>query len=392
MNELIKKVKNIFFEKAKPLSPGNYHYHTPNDTVFPYRLHLRIDMNGDGLLILNASTVMHLNQTATEFAYHIINQTPKNEVLESIIARYQITYTQANEDFNNFINRIETLISTPDLDPVSYLDFEREKPFGHELSAPYRLDCAITYKLHEDLMDHLTPSDRVKRELSTQEWKQVLDTAWKAGIPHVIFTGGEPTLRQDLVELAKYSEELGQVTGILSNGLRLNDSDYLDDLLNAGIDHLMLSLDIKSDLAWSALEKVLSADIYTTVHITATNENQEELLSVINRLKEFGLENISISTNDLNLRSYVNDLRNKCAESGLNLVWNLPVPYSQFNPINLEIENEIELVDGAGKGWLYVEPDGDVLPSQGINNALGNLLVDPWDQIWTKAKNFSTTI
>ena len=31
---------------------------------------------------------------------------------------------------------------------------------------------------------------------------------------------------------------------------------------------------------------------------------------------------------------------------------------------------------------LYVEPDGDVLPAQGYNVVLGNLLRDSWETIW----------
>jgi MoaA/NifB/PqqE/SkfB family radical SAM enzyme len=31
---------------------------------------------------------------------------------------------------------------------------------------------------------------------------------------------------------------------------------------------------------------------------------------------------------------------------------------------------------------LYVEPDGDVLPAQGINQVLGNFLNDAWEKIW----------
>ncbi len=35
------------------------------------------------------------------------------------------------------------------------------------------------------------------------------------------------------------------------------------------------------------------------------------------------------------------------------------------------------------KRGLYVEPDGDVLPAQGIaNQILGNLLRDPWEKIY----------
>jgi MoaA/NifB/PqqE/SkfB family radical SAM enzyme len=38
-------------------------------------------------------------------------------------------------------------------------------------------------------------------------------------------------------------------------------------------------------------------------------------------------------------------------------------------------------MDGAGKAWLYIEPDGDVLPDQLINQVLGNILTDPWEKI-----------
>jgi MoaA/NifB/PqqE/SkfB family radical SAM enzyme len=41
---------------------------------------------------------------------------------------------------------------------------------------------------------------------------------------------------------------------------------------------------------------------------------------------------------------------------------------------------------GAARSWLYVEPDGDVLPGQGINHVLGNMLTDPWETIWSEAK------
>ncbi len=52
-----------------------------------------------------------------------------------------------------------------------------------------------------------------------------------------------------------------------------------------------------------------------------------------------------------------------------------------FNPVDLETEL-IEQIEREGIAWLYVEPDGDVLPAQGVNRVLGNILSDNWDQIW----------
>jgi hypothetical protein len=65
----------------------------------------------------------------------------------------------------------------------------------------------------------------------------------------------------------------------------------------------------------------------------------------------------------------------------------MPVPYSSNNPVSLELEQDSEqsVVEGAGKAWLYVEPDGDMLPAQGLaDQIMGNLLTDEWEQIWSK--------
>ena len=386
MADIIKQLKSIFFEKAQVLPPGLYNYQTPKDSEYQYRLHLRIEPGGEGLLIINASTVLHLNQTAAEYAYHLIKQTPKPEVIESIIKRYRITYEDATRDFNDFEAKIETLISMPDLDPVTYLDFERSTPYSEFPVAPYRLDCALTYKLHGSNEPGLSPSDRVKRELSTDEWKSILQKAWQIGIPHVIFTGGEPTLRPDLIELILKAENLGMVTGLSTDGIRLADNDYLEQLLNSGLDHLLITFEPENEKSWEALKEVIPQDIHTTVHLTIEHALIEQYTKVLNEFKRINVENISISYTDPELENIVVDLRNKSAELGFNLDWDLPVPYSQYNPVSAEIDTGDEIPEGSGKAWLYVEPDGDTLPTQGVNKPLGNFLSDSWEWIWSNAK------
>ncbi len=386
MPGIIDQIKKVFFEKAKPLNPGMYSYNAPAGSEFPYRLHLRIDANGDGILILNASTVLHLNQTATEFAYHFIKQTPQDQILESIINRYQIPYYDALRDYESFFDRLNTLIQVPDLDPVTYLGLDRQSPFSKELSAPYRLDCALTYTLTSGDGSGEAPLKRVDRELSTQEWKEILQKAWDAGIPHVVFTGGEPTTRNDLIELSQFSQDLGQVTGLITDGEKLQDPLYLDQLLISGLDHIQIVLDPDKQDIWEGIKQTLVEDIHLTVHLTVSNENQDQIPEILNKLVELGLQNISLSCNEINLLEKTKTLRDYCAEIGLNLVWNLPVPYSKFNPFSAEVEGSENTSNGAGLGWLYVEPDGDVLPTQGINVVLGNFLKNTWDEIWTKAR------
>src|SRR3970282_2858128 len=104
------------------------------------------------------------------------------------------------------LDRIQTLISTADLDPVSFLDFTRDAPHSADLTAPLRLDCALTYRLPAGSAAEYAPAKSVDRELTTAEWRTVLDKAWGAGIPHIIFTGGEATLRADLPGLVAHAE------------------------------------------------------------------------------------------------------------------------------------------------------------------------------------------
>lgn len=385
MTTLREAIRRLFPAPPKPIPPGIYHFQAPPDAHAPYRLHLRIEPDGNGVLILNASTVLHLNRTATEYAYYLVQQTPPNEVAQEMAQRYQVNYTQARDDFKDLVKRIEALIASPDLDPVAYLDFDRFAPYSQQLSAPYRLDCALTYRLPAEADPSLTPTKRVERELTTAEWQAILDKAWQAGIPHVIFTGGEPTLRDDLPQLVAHAESLGMVSGLLSDGLRLADSSYMVQLLQTGLDHVMVALQPQSTPAWNALEYLLAADIFTVIHLTLSADNRAELPALLERLQGMGAETISLTTMDEALRPALEEIRQKAAQLGLSLVWDLPVPYSAFNPVAFETQEQAA-PQGAGKAWLYVEPDGDVLPAQGVNRVLGNLLKDEWDKIWQAAR------
>ena len=386
MPNFIDRIRQTFFEKAKPLAPGLYNYQSDADSEYPYRLHLRIEKDGEGILIINASTVLHLNQTTTEFAYHMVNETPSDQIIEQLIKRYDIPVLDAKNDFDSFMERIETLINTPDLDPVSYLDFDRQDPYAEVPVAPYRLDCALTYKLYAPNEEEIAPLDRVQRELTENEWKTILDKAWQAGIPHVVFTGGEPTLRPDLINLIKHAEALGQVTGIVTDGQRLAETEYLHDLLQAGLDHLFVTLDVNNNTTWEALRDVLPEDIHVTVHLTVTKENYDQMNDTLERLQQLEVENLSFTTNDLEMKEKTAELAELAEEMGLNLVWDITVPYSNFNPVAFETGADPRRSNGAVTGWLYVEPDGDTLPSQGINNVLGNFLESDWESIWEKAK------
>ena len=369
------------FPPAHPIPAGIYPYLAPPEDPRNYRLHLRIEHDGSGILIINAATILHLNSTAAEYAYYLVQNLSPEIAAKKMASRYHVSLEQARQDYSDFVTRIQTLINTPDLDPVTFLDFERQEPFSRGVSAPFRLDCALTYRLPEGSLADSAPTKRVDRELDTAEWKAIMDKAWRAGIPHIVFTGGEPTLREDLQELLAHAEENGQVSGLISDGLRLADPVYLQGLLQTGLDHLMLVLQTPNEASWRALENALEDDLFVAVHLTLTSENTDECLGLMDRLAGKGVKAISLSTTDPSYRGTLEAVRDRAAHLDMELVWNLPVPYSDGNPVALETGGK-SLAEGAGRAWLYIEPDGDVLPSQGINRIMGNFLRDPWEKIW----------
>ena len=369
------------FAKVTPLPAGTYHLQTTLDEK-PCRLHLRLHEDGTGILIVNAATVLQLNPTAAEYAFHFVKGSTADEAAKQISARYRVNRDTALQDYRDFVDRVETLIVTPDLDPVSFLDFTLVAPHSATLTAPLRLDCALTYRLPALTDVEYAPVKRVARELTTDEWKTILNQAWEFGIPQITFTGGEATLRDDLPYLIAEAEKNGQVCGLLTDGLRLADKQYLSLLLQTGLDHILFLLQPDNAESWEALETVLAEDIFVTVHITLNPGNSKIMEGTLERLAELGVKSLSLTISEISLQDAFTSLRDKAADVGLTLRFDLPVPYSAHHSVAYETQED-DLPNAAGKVWLYVEPDGDVLPAQGMaDNVLGNLLTDSWSQIY----------
>ena len=395
---LLEKAKS-WLAPVRPLSPEMLHYQTPTDAEEQFRLHLRIEKDGHGLLVVNAATVLHLNQTATEYARLLIKGVNKEEAARSIAQRYQVSRAQARTDYQHLRDHILALSTTVDLCPVTYLEMERVDPFSADTSAPYRVDIALTYRMDET--GDLDPAARrrVDRELSIDEWRCILWALWDVGVPHVCFTGGEPTLRDDLVDLVRYAEEQGMVTGLLTDGRRLGEQAYLDELLLAGLDHIQITLvshqpEVHDKVvgragAWNetdvGLRSALAADVYVVVHVVVTPANADSVVGTVEYLSKLGVPAVALSSSlqtgpeEERLRNALADAQNAVYEQALTLVWDLAAPYSHVNPVEIEAD----LPPGqALRQHLYVEPDGDVLPTQGYNVVLGSLLREPWEAIW----------
>jgi len=123
-------------------------------------------------------------------------------------------------------------------------------------------------------------------------------------------------------------------------------------------------------------------DIFTTVHLTVNEKTLKKVDETLQKLAELEVTSLSLGLADVSLRESLDEALDKAANLGMQLAFDLPVPYSADNPVAFETAKD-EVPSGAGTSWLYVEPDGDVLPAQGMADAvLGNILRDSWDEIY----------
>jgi Fe-coproporphyrin III synthase len=81
-----------------------------------------------------------------------------------------------------------------------------------------------------------------KNELSTEEGKALIDDLAEFESPVILFSGGEPTLRKDLPELAAYAREKGMRAVISTNGT-LIDKELAKKLKDVGLSYVGVSLD-----------------------------------------------------------------------------------------------------------------------------------------------------
>jgi MoaA/NifB/PqqE/SkfB family radical SAM enzyme len=84
---------------------------------------------------------------------------------------------------------------------------------------------------------------RQEDELNTAEIKKIILQIKDLGVKHLIFSGGEPLLRDDLVELVRFSNESGiPWVDVITNGVLCDDKIALE-LIKAGLNHVTVSLD-----------------------------------------------------------------------------------------------------------------------------------------------------
>jgi radical SAM protein with 4Fe4S-binding SPASM domain len=390
-----------------PSSPDSqlYHYRIESDDE-KSRVHLRLDLDGHGTLIVNANQVLHLNPTAALMAFLVLEKTPEAEAIKMVCRRYHVNRKQAKEDIQAIAAQLSTIIHPAGACLIHDLNLDIHAPFSSRPTAPYRMDLALTYRCNNDCHHCYNARERSFPELSTDEWKQILDKTWALGIPHIVFTGGEPTLRNDLPELVAHAEANGQITGLNTNARRLADPKFVEQLVSAGLDHVQVTVESCDEKIHNAmvnarafeqtiqgLKNVLASRLFVMTNTTMLRDNIDSIPATLDFLSDLGVPTIGLNAlihsghgvtvgtglPERDLTPLLEIARQKTDLNSQRLIWYTPTQYCGFDPQTLDLG-----VKGCTAALynMCVEPNGDVLPCQSYYTSLGNLLRDDWNSIW----------
>ena len=243
------------------------------------------------------------------------------------------------------------------------------------------------------------------RELDTESWKQVLDRLWRAGIPMVNFTGGEPTMRRDLVELVRHAEKF--VTGLITNGRAL--ADLVGKLKAASLDYVQVSIEsadptvhdaiVGSAGAWeetcAGLKAALGAGMYVSTNTTLTKANADGFPKLLRFLVGIGVRYVGCNTliqtgrgarhpdaiEPQALKGVLAEAAAVARELDLEFSWFSPTCYKDLDPVAMGFGAKS---CSACHTNMAVRPDGVVVPCQSWlhGEGLGNILTTPWERIF----------
>ena len=289
--------------------------------------------------------------------------------------------------------------------------------YAPEMTAPHRMDlmvsamtrggawhcnqkCLHCYAAGQPLSD--TP------ELTTAQWKEILAKLRTANVPQVTFTGGEPTLRADLVELVEVAQWF--VTRLNTNG-RLLTPELCRRLYEASLDSVQVTLYSHDPAVHNALvgaegfddtvtgiRNAVAAGLSVSVNTPLCSLN-EDYAATVRFVNGLGVRYVTCS-------GLIPSGSAEGAESRATRLTEEQLTDVLRRAVTAAEELEMEM-DFTSPGWLKEEtlrslgltlvpscgaclsnmaiaPDGGVIPCQSwlSSQPLGNMLTDDWDKIW----------
>lgn len=280
------------------------------------------------------------------------------------------------------------------------------------------LKCAHCY------LDAGTRTDGDANELTTDEVKGILESL--AGMSEgvmVVFTGGEPLLRPDLLELVRCAEALGLMVVVGTNAI-LMDRKKVAELKKAGVHGVGISLDSLNPAyhdhfrgapgAWDktmrAIDACRNGGLPFQIHFSATEENAGELDDMIAFARSAGALVLNIfflvctgrgeKFTDISQATYHRALK-KVTEAAHEeedlLIRAKCAPHFKRLALELDPDWPITLAHGydaggcmAGIRYCRITPEGDVTPCPYMEVSAGSIRETDFADLWADAPLFQT--
>ncbi len=239
-------------------------------------------------------------------------------------------------------------------------------------------------------------SQKGDKNIDLKMAKKILKELKDNGIYDVYYTGGEPLLYPDFVELVNYAYELGMRQTLLTNGILLNKyRNTLKKILCVCVSlhgskqtHNKLTNSICYDKVLTNIESIKKiTNVKINCTIISDNQNIEEMISVL----EYGKKN-NIPVSFAKYNNIGEGKENQCYINVNEFVKNLDslkkIGYDfSINdclaPCTID-DKYLYLTHGCGAGYLFcsIDYDGNVKICPSSSNFIGNINKSNLNKIW----------
>ena len=230
-------------------------------------------------------------------------------------------------------------------------------------------------------------------EMSGAEIKGVIDQIKALGVPEILFTGGDPLLREDILDLVAYARKKGMLTRISTNGYLLT-RELASNLKLAGLDKCGVSIDDADprihdrmrglpgiyDKAVQGLRYLRECGIETKILTYATHRNVIE-----------GLERIIALGRKLGVRLVYIDIpraAGRWTDSFDEVLSDAESAHLRRiqDPgfVQIEFPTPETLCCACDKEFFFINPAGEVTPCAVVPYTLGSLREEPLADIWKR--------
>lgn len=410
-----------------PNGPGAVRIHLVPPKFFWHK-------NVPSVCILNGNYILPLGESQaillTEFIRHVnefgegaMSDEQLKEILEDTYSCVRKVYPRVPKDIivadlDELVGVIEDVALTGYTDAdIPLMSIGEYAPY---MLAPHRMDLMVSAMTKDGRWNcnqkcsycyaagQLASS---QEELSTDDWKEIIDDCYDAGIPQLTFTGGEPTMRQDLFELIAYARWF--VTRLNTNGINLTP-DYCKGLRKTDLDNVQITFysyekSIHESLTGvSCFEKTvdgiknaINAGLSVSINTPLCSLNSD-YVKTLQFLHELGVIYVTCSGMIPSGNAIRQDQQDdQLTKEELTSILQKAVDYCRDNDMEIQftspgqvLEDDLRKIGlnvpscGACLSNMAVTPGGKVVSCQSALSSpvLGDMLEDPWDKIWNSRR------